>query len=147
MIGTRIGIAEVSIGERRGDTRRMLVERRRALQNEIQSRVRVVRQEGSAKQYQTTAVGETSEVEPEDDLAFALIQLKAEELERVNEAVRRLDAGSYGHCVDCGELIASSRLRAMPFAVRCKDCEQMREYSQHRGRIQLPRLSSEAGLR
>ena len=40
MICTEVGIAEVVVGERRDDIRRMLVERRRELLNEIQSRVR-----------------------------------------------------------------------------------------------------------
>ena len=47
MICTMVGIADVSVGEWRDDIRRMLVERRRELLNEIQSRVRDVREEGS----------------------------------------------------------------------------------------------------
>ena len=68
-------------------------------------------------------------------------------MERVNEAVRHFDEGTYGYCVDCGEVIASSRLRAMPFAIRCKECEEMREHTQHRERVQLQRVSSGLGSR
>ena len=63
--------------------------------------------------------------------------MKAEVLERVNEAVRHFDEGTYGYCVDCGEVIASSRLRAIPFAIRFKECEEMREHTQHRERVQI----------
>jgi DnaK suppressor protein len=136
MLHTEIDIADVSVGDRRADIRRMLVERRRELLNEIQSRVRDVRDEGSSNSHHTTHLGETLEAEPEDDLTFALIQMKGEILERVNEAVRSFDEGVYGHCVDCGEVIGSSRLRAMPFAVRCRDCEQTREDERHRGAFQ-----------
>ena len=137
MICTMVGIADVSVGEWRDDIRRMLVERRRELLNEIQSRVRDVREEGSCNDHHSTHPGEAVEAEPEDDLAFALIQMKAEALERVDEAVRHFDEGTYGYCVDCGEVIASSRLRAIPFAIRCKECEEMREHTQHRERVQI----------
>jgi RNA polymerase-binding transcription factor DksA len=63
-------------------------------------------------------------------------------LETVNEAVRRSDAGAYGYCVDCGEVITPARLRAMPFAVRCRECEEARENEQHRERIHLQQLPS-----
>ena len=71
---------------------------------------------------------------PEDELAFALIQLKGQVLNRINEAVRRLDEGTYGYCGECEDPIGPSRLRALPFAVRCKDCEEMREQSERRER-------------
>jgi DnaK suppressor protein len=147
MICTEVGIAEVAVGKRRDDIRRMLAERRRELLNEIRSSVRDVREVGSNTNHHTTDLADTIEAEPEDDLVFALIQMKAEMLERVNEAVRHVDEGTYGYCVECGEVISSSRLRAMPFAVRCRDCEEAREDEQHRQRVQLHRLPSVLGSR
>jgi DnaK suppressor protein len=125
----------------------MLVERRRELLNEIQGRVRVVREVGSSKDHHTSPVAEAVEAEPEDDLEFALIQMKSEMLETINEAVRRFDAGAYGYCVDCSEVITPARLRAMPFAVRCRECEEAREDEQHRERIHLQQLPSAPGSR
>jgi DnaK suppressor protein len=147
MICTGVGIAEVPVGERPDDARRVLLERRRELLNEIQSRVRDVREVGSNNHHHTTDIGDMVEAEPEDDLAFALIQMKAETLERVNEAVRQFDWGTYGYCVDCGEAIAPLRLRAMPFAVRCRDCEETHEDEQHRERVQLQRVPTGLGAR
>jgi DnaK suppressor protein len=141
MICTGVGTAEAAV-ERREDIRRMLVERRRELLSEIESRIRDVREIGSNTNHHTTDVAETVEAEPEDDLVFALLQMKAEMLKRVNEAVRHFDDGTYGCCVDCGEVIASARLHAMPFAVRCRDCEETREDEEHRERVPLPRASS-----
>jgi DnaK suppressor protein len=146
MLRTKIDTADMSVGDGRADIRRMLAERRRELLNEIQSRVRDVRDEGSSKHHHI-GLDETGEAEPEDDLAFALIQMKAEMLERINEAVRKFDEGTYGYCVDCGEIIASSRLRALPFAVRCRDCEETREDEQHRQRIPLQTASRFAHAR
>ena len=111
-----VGIADVAMAEPCDEIRRVLVERRRALLNEIQSRVRDAREVGSDGYRHTTDLDDTIDAEPEDDLVFALIQMKAEILERVNEAVRCVDEGTYGCCVDCGDVIAASRLRAMPFA-------------------------------
>src|SRR5688572_11172554 len=145
MVRTEFAIADVPEGG--ADIRRMLVERRRELLNEIHCRVRDVREERSSNQHHTTHPGEALEADPEDDLAFALIQMKGEMLERINEAVRQIDEGAYGYCVDCSELIAPSRLWAMPFAVRCRDCEETREHAEHRERVQLQRVPSGLGFR
>lgn len=147
MFRTAIDIADEPVVDRRADVRRLLVERRQELLNEIRSRVRDARQEAAGATHHATQHDEAFEAEPEDDLAFALIQMKAETLERVNAAVRQVDEGTYGYCVDCGDAIASSRLRALPFAVRCRDCEETREHEQHRVRVRSHRVSSELNIR
>jgi DnaK suppressor protein len=131
MTSAAVGIADASF-ERRDDIRRVLVKRRRELLNEIHRRVRDVREVGTNVYRHVTDLGDAVESEPEEAVVFALIEMKAETLERVNEAVRHVDDGTYGYCIDCAGRIASSRLRAMPFAVRCRDCEESRENEQHR---------------
>jgi DnaK suppressor protein len=88
--------------------------------------------------------GESSEAGIQEDIEFALIQMKAETLNKVNEALGRLEEGAYGNCFECGEEIAHQRLRALPFAVRCRDCEEARENAQRRERIVAQRQSSSA---
>lgn len=117
----------------------MLLERRCELLNEIHPRVRDIREVGSDSQHHTTDLPDAVEAEPEDDLLLALVQMKADTLERVDDAIRHFDEGTYGFCVDCGDVIAPSRLRAMPFAVRCRDCEETREDEQHRVGVRLRR--------
>lgn len=52
------------------------------------------------------------------------------------EAARlRVQSGTYGVCVDCGEPIGSERLHANPVAVRCAECQTARE----RGALLTPR--------
>jgi DnaK suppressor protein len=119
---------------RRADVRQMLVERRREVLLEIQRRIRDVREEGSSHRHHITTSVETCDGEPEDDLAFAVIELKGQLLERINEAVRQCDEGTYGYCIRCGAMIASSRLAAMPFAVRCLDCQEIQEDELRRAR-------------
>ena len=57
-------------------------------------------------------------------------------------ALARLEQGTYGNCFDCGEEIAEKRLRALPFAVRCKDCEEARENAEQRERQVAARRGS-----
>jgi RNA polymerase-binding transcription factor len=44
--------------------------------------------------------------------------------ERVREALARIDAGTYGRCVDCGAVLPEERLEARPEAARCVNCQQ-----------------------
>lgn len=57
-------------------------------------------------------------------------------MNRIDEALSRFEDGTYGHCCECGEDTARPRLSALPFASRCKNCEQAREMTQQRERIQ-----------
>jgi DnaK suppressor protein len=58
--------------------------------------------------------------------------------------LNRLEEGAYGNCFECGEEISHPRLRALPFAVRCRDCEEARENAQKRERTLSQRQSSSA---
>jgi len=129
---------------RYNELKKMLEERRRELLSEVQGRIRDVRAEGG-KDRDVLDQGESSEVDIQDDIEFALIQMKSETLNKINEALRRLDEGTYGNCFECGEEIAQPRLRALPFAVRCKDCEEARENAEQRERA-LARKSGSSAL-
>ena len=47
------------------------------------------------------------------------------QLELVDEALARLEAGTFGACVRCGRPIAVDRLEALPWAPRCIDCQRI----------------------
>jgi DnaK suppressor protein len=129
---------------RYNELKTMLEERRRELLSEVQGKIRDVRAE-SGKERDVLDQGESSEVDIQEDIEFALIQMKSETLNKINEALRRLDEGTYGNCFECGEEIAHARLRALPFAVRCKDCEEARENAEQRERM-MARKSGSAAL-
>jgi DnaK suppressor protein len=128
---------------RYNELKKMLEDRRRELLNEVQGKIRDVRAEGGERE--VLDQGESSEVDIQEDIEFALIQMKSETLNKINEALRRLDEGTYGNCFECGDEIAHPRLRALPFAVRCKDCEEARENAEIRERA-LARKSGSAAL-
>jgi DnaK suppressor protein len=53
------------------------------------------------------------------DVNLAEIDRDAAELRRIDAALKRLSAGSYGICIDCGQMIPLARLEAEPTASRC----------------------------
>jgi RNA polymerase-binding transcription factor len=113
----------------------MLQNRRRELQAQVQGKMRDVRASGEVnKLTEVFDAGESSENDIQEDIELALIQMKSETLNKVDDALVRLDEDSYGNCFDCGDEIAEKRLRALPFAVRCKDCEEAREAAEQRQR-------------
>ena len=75
-------------------------------------------------------------------MSLALIQMKSETLHKIEEALSRLDEKTYGYCFECGDEISERRLRALPFAVRCKDCEEAREMAEQRERHASGRRSA-----
>ena len=128
---------------RYNELKRMLEDRRRELMSEVQGRIRDVRAEGH-RERDVLDQGESSEVDIQDDIEFALIQMKSETLNKINAALQRLGQGVYGDCFECGDEIAPARLRALPFAVRCKDCEEARETAELRERAMAQRRGSSA---
>src|SRR4026209_27245 len=126
---------------RYNELKTMLEERRRELLSEVQGKIRDVRAE-SGKEREVLDQGESSEVDIQEDIEFALIQMKSETLNKIDAALRRLEDGSCGECFECGEEISEARLRALPFAVRCKDCEEARETAEQRERMMARKGSS-----
>lgn len=54
-------------------------------------------------------------------------------VKQVDLALRRLaEGGAYGFCADCGEEIGVERLRSLPFALRCRDCQEAWEAAEGR---------------
>jgi DnaK suppressor protein len=122
--------------DRYAELRRILEERRREIMSEVHTKIRDVRTEAAnSPAHGVLDAAETSESDIQDDIEFALIQMKAETLNKIEEALRRLEEGTFGYCFECGEEITEKRLRALPFAVRCKDCEEARELAQQRERM------------
>jgi|SRR5437762_2930428 len=133
----RAGMEDHRMSESRyTELKQMLQARRREIQAEVQGKMRGVREEGTwgGKLNEVLDAVESAEADIQEDLEFALVQMKSETLNKINDALARLEQGDYGYCFDCGDEIAEKRLRALPFAVRCKDCEEARETAEQRER-------------
>jgi DnaK suppressor protein len=53
-------------------------------------------------------------------------------LVQIDEALRRIDSGSFGECEQCGEAIAEGRIKAFPFTTLCIDCKSELESESQR---------------
>jgi DnaK suppressor protein len=109
--------------------KKILQERRRELIHEVQGKMREARTD-ITNEGQVLDDGEHSEVGFQEDIEFAVIQMKAETLNQIDAALSRLAEDAYGRCFECDDEIAERRLRALPFALRCRDCEEQREIEQ-----------------
>lgn len=116
---------------RNADLRQMLCERRRELQDDVQSRIRHGRTD---RPNDVRDDAEVSDADIQREIEFALLQMRAEALTRIDEALVRLDACEYGSCFECESEISERRLRALPFAVCCQACEERREQEHGRAR-------------
>lgn len=57
-----------------------------------------------------------------DQVLDALGNVTRDEIEKIRQAISRIDAGTYGICLRCGEPIKKERLAAVPFANHCMRC-------------------------
>jgi DnaK suppressor protein len=62
-----------------------------------------------------------------DSMQAAQFARQQTRLKAVEEALGRIENGTYGVCEDCGEGIPLGRLNAMPFALRCVECQESHE--------------------
>lgn len=65
----------------------------------------------------------------------AVINQNIEDVRDIKAARKRLSAGTYGTCTDCGEPIAYERLLAYPTAKRCIRCQRLHEQEKAAGRV------------
>lgn len=62
----------------------------------------------------------------QDDAARNRVASLRQTIEEIDAALTRLDAGSYGACVDCAKPIPDGRLEILPYTSRCVRCQQRR---------------------
>jgi DnaK suppressor protein len=104
------------LGERRREIESTRERLRREGENMTDSELSNVDQHpaDTATEMHEQEIGQTTEV------------MLDEEEKRIAEALRALDDGTYGKCVECGQEIPRERLEARPDAVRC--VEHQREF-------------------
>lgn len=117
------------------ELRRMLEERRDEIAGALKDKIRDVRADARSGGHRLTDRNGMPEADIHEDIEFALLQMKGETLAKITAALERLEEGTYGYCYECGEEIAGRRLRALPFAERCRDCEEMHELELSRERM------------
>ena len=82
------------------------------------------------------------------ELALNLASSRQESLYDIEDAIRRIDEGTYGACETCGGAIELPRLKALPFAKKCMSCQNAAErgrtkYRPFGGTLPLQQLAAE----
>jgi DnaK suppressor protein len=112
---------KVIIDRERYEELRTLLEERRA---ELQNKLRSLRETLPADNDNVKDTEEQSVDDFVQEVDFALMQMKSETLLRIDEAILRLEDGTYGLCTECGTEISEARLQALPFAPLCRGCQE-----------------------
>lgn len=113
--------------------RAQMLDRSRLLEGEIANKLR----ESTEDRESLDRVGDQGDfawVEVESGLDLAEAQRDIEEWRGLRDALRRIEEGRYGVCVDCGSEVPFERLRLQPVALRCVDCQTVSERRSGLGR-------------
>jgi DnaK suppressor protein len=105
---------------------RILEARRQEMLRGLRQRLHDAREEWTWT-HEILDIADSAELDGREGIELGLIRIKVDTLQRINEALSRLHQGTYGCCVDCRRRISEPRLRALPFAILCKTCEEARE--------------------
>ncbi|MCM3876009.1 MAG: TraR/DksA C4-type zinc finger protein [Thermoanaerobaculia bacterium] len=61
------------------------------------------------------------------EFAYSLSESDRKILLLIEEALGRLDAGSYGTCIHCSQVVQEKRIEAVPWARHCLDCQELQD--------------------
>ncbi len=68
--------------------------------------------------------GDIAAAELQESTILAIAEIKAREVEQIDAALERIEQGEYGICIECGDWITPARLEVMPYALRCRECQE-----------------------
>src|SRR5438270_6217104 len=106
------------------DLREHLLDLKTRLLDEMESESKAER-EGNKDEGMDTY--DLASEERDREINFILSDRERNKVKNIDDALLRLDDGSYGVCDSCGLEIAEERLEAMPFTRLCRDCQQDQE--------------------
>jgi RNA polymerase-binding protein DksA len=72
-------------------------------------------------------LAETATATVDREIDYTLEENSEHMLSAIEDALRRIEDGTYGICVNCGKPIAEDRLAAIPWATHCIDCKRLEE--------------------
>lgn len=61
------------------------------------------------------------------ELSTNMASAEQEVLYQIDDALKRMDDGSFGICGECNQPISMSRLKAVPYALHCIECQRAKE--------------------
>jgi DnaK suppressor protein len=105
----------------------ILLAKRRELSSNISSEIAEMRDADNSD----LSVSDVDDIgaSQDNETTFKILELESVELEQVDEALERLESGTYGACEECKEQIGIERLKALPFTPLCINCKRLQESS------------------
>lgn len=114
--------------DRNAALKTMLLERRQVLTREIDELLARHRSDQLLQREQSVAdTGDMSLQDSTGEQQISILEVKNRMRNQIDDALHRLQEGTYGTCEDCGRGISPERLKAMPFARRCVECQRKAE--------------------
>ncbi len=108
--------------------RKILVERRQAVMKEIEGQIgERISDEMQRRIDSAPDLGDQALLDSERGRDISLMEMRNRVRQQIDEALARLEEGTYGLCADCGIEISEKRLKAVPFARRCVACQEKEE--------------------
>uniref|UniRef100_A0A7C4EL60 Transcriptional regulator, TraR/DksA family protein n=1 Tax=Thermodesulfovibrio aggregans TaxID=86166 RepID=A0A7C4EL60_9BACT len=65
-----------------------------------------------------------SVIDLSEDISLKQLSTHRDILKKIEKALRKLEEGTYGICEMCGDEIPEERLKILPFAIYCRDCQE-----------------------
>ncbi|NTU42763.1 MAG: TraR/DksA family transcriptional regulator [Nitrospirales bacterium] len=108
--------------------KKLLIQKREDLVREAKSEIKKFK-DGERKQLADSVMddGDLSVADLTEDISLRQLSSHRDTLVKIDAAIRKLDEGTYGICDDCGEDISEERLKVLPFAIYCRDCQEKKE--------------------
>jgi RNA polymerase-binding protein DksA len=84
-------------------------------------------EETEEETYDSNHLADSATVTLEREIDYTLEENAENLLRAIDQALGRIENGTYGKCERCGRQIAEERLEAIPHATRCIDCQRLAE--------------------
>lgn len=120
--------AEDEERQRKDRLRKALIQRREKIVKDSKAEIKKYIS-GEKRQLVETVMddGDLSVVDLSEDISLKQLSTHRETLIKIDAALKKLDEGTYGICEDCGDTISEERLKVIPFAILCRDCQEKKE--------------------
>ncbi|WHZ22653.1 MAG: RNA polymerase-binding transcription factor DksA [Nitrospira sp.] len=113
---------------RREVLQRMLLGKRQEIIREIEGNLGQSLTEDQQRRLESARdVGDQALMDLDRELGISLMEMRNRKRQAIDEALTRLNEGTYGICAECGIEVSEKRLEAVPFAKLCVQCQSRQE--------------------
>ncbi len=113
---------------RREVLQRMLLGKRQEIMREIEGNLGQSLTEDQQRRLESARdVGDQALMDLDRELGISLMEMRNRRRQAIDEALTRLNEGTYGICAECGIEVSEKRLEAVPFAKLCVQCQSRQE--------------------